>query len=172
MHLTAVECLLFSLKATPAAATPAVFFYHLKHAGPYCSSCLSYRRFLKPARSYYALFLCQCQMRTQVLTMVNNQHYLYRMTVLVAITSLASVVSHGTLYQTILPAVISCAHDKVSPQNMQHTPLAQAVVFLWQSMAARDLSSACLHICFVMRSDIMCTTWWSPENLLSKTVCS
>ena len=50
----------------------------------------------------------------QVLTMVNNQHYLYRMTVLVAITSLASVVSHETLYQTILPAVVSCAKDKVS----------------------------------------------------------
>lgn len=50
----------------------------------------------------------------QVLTMVNNQHYLYRMTVLVAITSLASVVSHETLYQTILPAVVSCAKDKVT----------------------------------------------------------
>ena len=46
--------------------------------------------------------------------MVNNQHYLYRMTVLVAITSLASVVSHETLYQTIPPAVVSCAKDKVT----------------------------------------------------------
>lgn len=54
---------------------------------------------------------------TQVLTMVNNQHYLYRMTVLVAITSLASVVSHETLYQTILPAVVSCAKDKVILQT-------------------------------------------------------
>ncbi len=53
----------------------------------------------------------------QVLTMVNNQHYLYRMTVLVAITSLASVVSHETLYQTILPAVVSCAKDKVICQS-------------------------------------------------------
>lgn len=49
--------------------------------------------------------------------MVNNQHYLYRMTVLVAITSLASVVSHETLYQTILPAVVSCAKDKVIVQT-------------------------------------------------------
>ena len=57
--------------------------------------------------------------------MVNNQHYLYRMTVLVAMTSLASVVSHETLYQTILPAVISCAQDKVSPVVMQP---AQAMV--------------------------------------------
>lgn len=53
----------------------------------------------------------------QVLTMVNNQHYLYRMTVLVAITSLASVVSHETLYHTILPAVVSCAKDKVICQS-------------------------------------------------------
>ena len=67
-------------------------------------------------------------MATQVLTMVNNQHYLYRMTVLVAMTSLASVVSHETLYQTILPAVISCAQDKVRPVLMQP---AQALAVLF-----------------------------------------
>ena len=67
--------------------------------------------------------------------MVNNQHYLYRMTVLVAMTSLASVVSHETLYQTILPAVISCAQDKVSPVVMQP---AQAMV--------THFSSTCLGL--------------------------
>lgn len=64
--------------------------------------------------------------------MVNNQHYLYRMTVLAAMTSLASVVSHETLYQTILPAVVSCAQDKV---------LASGVF----SLCELCLDSVCLH---------------------------
>lgn len=64
--------------------------------------------------------------------MVHNQHYLYRMTVLVAITSLASVVSHETLYQTILPAVVSCAKDKVIGQSNQGLSicLTKAMFFL------------------------------------------
>ena len=78
----------------------------------------------------------------QVLTMVNNQHYLYRMTVLVAMTSLASVVSHETLYQTILPAVISCAQDKVSPVVMQ-----PAHAMVTHTMAARECMLA--RVCFV-----------------------
>ena len=49
----------------------------------------------------------------QVLGMISNQHYLYRMTVLVAITSLASVVTHETLYQHMLPVVVNCGKDKV-----------------------------------------------------------
>lgn len=80
--------------------------------------------------------------------MVHNQHYLYRMTVLVAITSLASVVSHETLYQTILPAVVSCAKDKVIGQSNQGLSicLTKAMFFLvyfclqwinqWQAVVA------------------------------------
>lgn len=49
----------------------------------------------------------------QVLGMISNQHYLYRMTVLVAITSLASVVTHETLYQHMLPVVVNCGKDQV-----------------------------------------------------------
>ena len=52
--------------------------------------------------------------RTQVLSMVNNPHYLYRMTVLVAIANLAPVVSHDVLCNTMLPVVVSCSKDKVS----------------------------------------------------------
>ena len=51
---------------------------------------------------------------TQVLSMVNNPHYLYRMTVLVAIANLAPVVSHDVLCNTMLPVVVSCSKDKVS----------------------------------------------------------
>ena len=45
--------------------------------------------------------------------MVNNPHYLYRMTVLVAIASLAPVVSHDVLCNSMLPVVVNCAKDKV-----------------------------------------------------------
>ena len=73
-------------------------------------------------------------MRIQVVTMVSNQHYLYRMTVLVAITSLAFVVSHETLYQIILPAVVSCASDKV---NLQWVHVAML----------RQVSCICFCVC-------------------------
>ena len=49
----------------------------------------------------------------QVLKMVDNPHYLYRMTVLVAIASLAPVVAHDVLCGAMLPVVVNCSHDKV-----------------------------------------------------------
>ncbi len=49
----------------------------------------------------------------QVLGMVNNPHYLYRMTILVAIASLAPVVSNDVLCHNMLPVVVSCSKDKV-----------------------------------------------------------
>ena len=45
--------------------------------------------------------------------MVDNPHYLYRMTVLVAIANLAPVVSHDVLCNSMLPVIIACAKDKV-----------------------------------------------------------
>ena len=49
----------------------------------------------------------------QVLKMVDNQHYLYRMTVLVAIASLAPAVHHDVLCSSMLPVVIGCSKDRV-----------------------------------------------------------
>ncbi len=49
----------------------------------------------------------------QVLEMINNPHYLYRMTILVAIAALAPVVSHDVLCSHMLPVVVSCAKDQV-----------------------------------------------------------
>ena len=46
--------------------------------------------------------------------MVNNSHYLYRMTILSAVAALAPAVSHDVLCNNMLPVVISCAKDKVS----------------------------------------------------------
>ena len=48
--------------------------------------------------------------------MVGNPHYLYRMTVLVALAALAPAVSHDVLCHSMLPVVVSCAKDKVRPQ--------------------------------------------------------
>ena len=48
----------------------------------------------------------------QVLAMVGNPHYLYRMTVLVALAALAPAVSHDVLCHSMLPVVVSCAKDK------------------------------------------------------------
>jgi hypothetical protein len=49
----------------------------------------------------------------QVLGMVKNPHYLYRMTVLVAISSLANFVSQEVFTGTMLPVLIQCAKDRV-----------------------------------------------------------
>lgn len=43
---------------------------------------------------------------------INNPHYLYRMTVLVAISLLAPVVGAEATCQTMLPVVINAAKDR------------------------------------------------------------
>jgi serine/threonine-protein phosphatase 2A regulatory subunit A len=48
----------------------------------------------------------------QVLEMITNPHYLYRMTVLVAISLLAPVVGSEATCQTMLPVVINAAKDR------------------------------------------------------------
>lgn len=50
--------------------------------------------------------------------MINNPHYLYRMTVLLAVASLAPVVSHDVLCNTMLPVVLTAAKDKVPLLNL------------------------------------------------------
>jgi serine/threonine-protein phosphatase 2A regulatory subunit A len=48
-----------------------------------------------------------------ILAMVDNPHYLYRMTVLGALAALASHVSGDVLCGAMLPVVIECSKDKV-----------------------------------------------------------
>ncbi len=52
----------------------------------------------------------------QVLAMIKNPHYLYRMTVLQAISALSSIVSRDVLMSTMLPVIINAAKDKVRQQ--------------------------------------------------------
>lgn len=49
---------------------------------------------------------------SQVMDKINNPHYLYRMTVLVAISLLAPVVGAESTCQTMLPVVINAAKDR------------------------------------------------------------
>lgn len=60
---------------------------------------------------YFMMTLCELQ----VMEKINNPHYLYRMTVLVAISLLAPVVGAEATCQTMLPVVINAAKDRCSP---------------------------------------------------------
>jgi serine/threonine-protein phosphatase 2A regulatory subunit A len=48
----------------------------------------------------------------QVMEIISNPHYLYRMTVLVAISLLAPVVGPEATCQAMLPVVINAAKDR------------------------------------------------------------
>lgn len=49
----------------------------------------------------------------QVLAKIDNPHYLYRQTVLIAVAALAPVVAHDVLVNTMLPVVTGASQDKV-----------------------------------------------------------
>jgi len=85
--------------------------------------------------------------RAQVLAMVNNPHYLYRMTVLVALAALAPAVSHDTLCQSMLPVVVSCAKDKARAAPRPR-PTCTSPQFLLLPSTSRGWNkgpSACQH---------------------------
>ena len=49
----------------------------------------------------------------QVLGMIKNPHYLYRMTMLLTVSMLATIVSHDVLVGNMLPVILGAAKDKV-----------------------------------------------------------
>jgi serine/threonine-protein phosphatase 2A regulatory subunit A len=49
-----------------------------------------------------------------VLGLIKNPHYLYRMTVLLAISMLATIVGQDALNNLMLPVITAAAKDKVS----------------------------------------------------------
>lgn len=62
---------------------------------------------------YLTPHLCLHMLLPQVLAMIDNPHYLYRMTVLSAIAALAPVITHDVLVDSMLPVVINAGKDKV-----------------------------------------------------------
>ena len=79
----------------------------------------------------------------QVLGMIDNPHYLYRMTVLVAIASLAPAVPHDCLCHNMLPVMVACARDKVRDACPQAVASASAGPNL---LVMRKLSCAVLRL--------------------------
>ncbi|CAI9266240.1 unnamed protein product [Lactuca saligna] len=56
---------------------------------------------------------CRHILVPQVLEMINNSHYLYRMTVVRAISLLASVMGSEITFSKLLPALITLSKDRV-----------------------------------------------------------
>lgn len=61
-------------------------------------------------------------MLLQVLAMVNNSHYLHRMTILSAVAALAPAVSHDVLCNNMLPVMIASSKDKVGLRSPDPAP--------------------------------------------------
>jgi hypothetical protein len=75
--------------------------------------CQPVARFQIHAVPRLACYLCYAPVLPQVLAMIDNPHYLYRMTVLSAIAALAPVITHDVLVDSMLPVVINAGKDKV-----------------------------------------------------------
>lgn len=64
----------------------------------------------------------------QVLEMINNSHYLYRMTVLTTISMLAPVVGADITCQTMLPVVVNASKDRFGMAHLENEMGASVVV--------------------------------------------
>lgn len=77
--------------------------------------------------------------------MIKNPHYLYRMTVLVAISSLANYVSRDVLCGIMLPAIIMCAKDRVPNVKFNVAKMLEKVVPLVDNAVIEQTIKPCLH---------------------------
>lgn len=82
--------------------------------------------------------------RLQVLALVNNPHYLYRMTILVAIGNLAPVVSHDVLCNNMLPVVIACSQDKVPNIKFNVAKMLKQLIPLVDASILHETIKPCL----------------------------
>jgi serine/threonine-protein phosphatase 2A regulatory subunit A len=80
----------------------------------------------------------------QVLERIKNPHYLYRMTVLVAISSLASIVSSDVLCNAMLPAVIGCSKDRVPNVKFNVAKMLEKIVPLVDQVVVDQTIRPCL----------------------------
>lgn len=80
----------------------------------------------------------------QVLGMVKNPHYLYRMTVLLAIASLASFVSQDVFVGTMLPVLVGCAKDRVPNVKFNVAKVLQRVAPLVDNSVVQQTIKPCL----------------------------
>lgn len=67
--------------------------------------------------------------------MMKNSHYLYRMTVLLAMSLLASIVPQDVLINNMLPVIISASKDKVRAGQGAAAP----VIVTWSQPSCADV---------------------------------
>ncbi|MCO5601051.1 hypothetical protein L7F22_055168 [Adiantum nelumboides] len=65
---------------------------------------------------------------SKVLEMINNSHYLYRMTILNAISLLAPVMGAEVTCQTMLPVVVNAAKDRVPNIKFNVAKVLQSLI--------------------------------------------
>jgi serine/threonine-protein phosphatase 2A regulatory subunit A len=80
----------------------------------------------------------------QVMEMIKNPHYLYRMTVLVTISLLAPVVGSEATCQTMLPVVISAAKDRVPNIKFNVAKMLQSMIPVVDSTVVEQTIRPCL----------------------------
>ena len=80
----------------------------------------------------------------QVLALVNNPHYLYRMTILVAIGNLAPVVSHDVLCSLMLPVVVASSEDKVPNIKFNVAKMLKQLIPLVDNSVWNEVIKPCL----------------------------
>mmetsp|Transcript_15064 Transcript_15064/g.35892 ORF Transcript_15064/g.35892 Transcript_15064/m.35892 type:complete len:105 (-) Transcript_15064:1139-1453(-) len=76
--------------------------------------------------------------------MINNQHYLYRMTVLIAVGLLAPVVGSDTVCNTMLPAVVGCSKDRVPNIRFNVAKLMEKVAPIVDGTVVQQTIRPCL----------------------------
>lgn len=80
----------------------------------------------------------------QVLVLIKNTHYLYRMTVLLAIAELASIVSRDVLVGQMLPVLVGAAKDKVPNVKFNVAKMLQKVAPLLDKPTIDRVIKPCL----------------------------
>lgn len=79
-----------------------------------------------------------------VLAMIKNPHYLYRMTVLVAISSLASYVNQDVFVNTMLPVLVGCGKDRVPNVKFNVAKVLERVAPLVDNIVIQQTIKPCL----------------------------
>jgi serine/threonine-protein phosphatase 2A regulatory subunit A len=80
----------------------------------------------------------------QVMEIISNPHYLYRMTVLVAISLLAPVVGPEATCQAMLPVVINAAKDRVPNIKFNAAKVLQSMIPIVDSTVVEQTIRPCL----------------------------
>ena len=81
---------------------------------------------------------------------ISNPHYLYRMTVLVAISLLAPVVGAEATCQTMLPVVINAAKDRCTPYVFYHIHDCNKLIFVYCSESVLGVLAVNARACVLI----------------------